>query len=121
MAVCADNSSITLTGTRITTTGGGDGGAGGAGGDGGTGGLGGDGGTACPTRVGLGGAGGLGWRRRRRAATAATEPAAPASAWPSSAPRRSTDNGAVWQIGPAGDSPAGSLHDGLEGTSAVLP
>ena len=120
MAVLADNSSITLTGTRITTAGGGNGGSGGAGGAGGTGGLGGDGGTACPTRVGLGGAGGLGGNGGSGGA-GGDGAGGPSLGVAELGTSTLDDIGAVWEIGPGGDSPAGSLHDGLEGASAVLP
>ena len=101
-----------MTGTRVATTGGGDGGEGGPGGEGGTGGLGGDGGTACPTRVGLGGLGGLGGDGGP-GGDGGDGAGGPSLGVARIGTSTVQDNGAVWDIGPAGDSPAGDLHDGL--------
>jgi hypothetical protein len=115
MAVWAQDSSIVLSGTRVSTTGGGKGGAGGlggAGGGGGTGGIGGVAGSECADRVGAGGPGGNG------GAGGAGGWGGDGSGGPSvgvvrlgSTTVRTTN--VSWQIGPAGTSPAGASHQGL--------
>jgi hypothetical protein len=111
MAVWADTSTVTLKGTRIVTAGGGDGGAGGAGGAGGVGGVGGLGGTACTDRVGAGGDGGAG------GSGGAGGDGGDGAGGPSIGVVRLGNSpvstpGVVWQLGPAGTSPAGASYDG---------
>ena len=111
MAVWADNSTITMTGTKVVTAGGGDGGSGGTGGAGGIGGDGGSGGTACAGRVGAGGNGGDGGDG------GSGGDGGDGSGGPSIGVIRlngSTVNlsGIIWQLGPAGTSPAGDDYDG---------
>jgi hypothetical protein len=111
MAVWADGSTITLSETLVVTAGGGNGGTGGAGGPGGDGGDGGAGGDACPGRLGVGGTGGDGGDG------GAGGHGGDGAGGPSIGVVRLHGSTisvpqVVWQLGPAGDSPAGSLHDG---------
>jgi hypothetical protein len=111
MAIWADSSTITLTGTKVVTAGGGNGGTGGTGGVGGEGGDGGAGGTACPTRVGVGGDGGDGGTGGA-GGDGGDGPGGPSIGIVQLPGSTIHTSGVTWQLGPAGTSPAGVPHDG---------